>query len=1258
MSSLRRLVSRDNLMLLLRLVIAGMLIAVIWFAGPKTGFGDTRPLADVLPRLLVILFIIFLFISALARWHWSLTVLVTGIVLLWVAGPDLSFGEGFFLTSVTTRLLLTALMLMAWLFYYAFLWFRRKGRLQRPATDNSIDEVTAISAGMDTMFRQVTRELQQRPGKVSRKRGLMRLIQQQEATPWYLMLGSQGAGKTTAIRQCGQHFPLTGSMEPLSVSTGHPEQCRCWLANDAVYLDTDGKYVSAAQSSQAEWLALQNALKSCRPDVAINGVLLMVSAPELMATDSDARDGLAATLRHRLSELRRIHEQFFPVYLVVTQLDYLCGFSEYFRGLSRQEQQDIWGISFPAGAGESLVSQQAEQQLDSLVQRVESDINTRLLKEYDPQDRKRMYAFPGDLAVLVQELRQFLQTLFFASRYDDTCNSSALRGIYLTSGYPDPARSFTNPRTVIRQWADYVEPPVAPVTVPEDEATRQQEPGHPFFLRQLFCELIIRDQFLAAKTSLTVSRPVMQHWLKHSMLLLLLAVFSYGLFRSYHNNTDYLQTITGKTAALREAQERFIRLDPPARPAELPPLLAGFRNLAVFPGLDLADPGVNWRYGLFTGTRIARASETLYRWMLQETLLPFIRHYATRQLTLALAERSPETVYVSLRRYLMVYGIIPADLPFLTRDLSGLWPAETRLSVTPGDLSVTPHLTTLFSQPQSQLREPADEGLIRRARALLAREETPERIYFRLKKGLSADAPLPLDLRQMAEDSRRPLFELQAEAPVSVIPGLFTQAGYQQVKKKILLQLNTLAGEDKAVMGDLSVKDNPDALSQQMLPAAVRLYNAVMDRYLSEYTRTWQHYLSEIRLRPSALTGHSLRPEYRQVPEQLGQLAAIDSPLFTLLQRSVAETTLAEHPVPDSDKSPITADAAGVRQGLEAYRADRQSVIRRQVDNHFRPLHHFVRAGGEASQIAENCQTETPLCQLRAQLEELQVLLSTQRTESDKASPQAIAEFIAELLARSSGWPLPVRNIVQPLLEQIAADNRQAVTGRISAGIAAGPAAYCRNVLAGRYPFTLTAREVSREDFARFFTGEESAGVYFEQNLAGKTVAAGFPRYFKDSPPADPESRNLQMFSHARQIRQAFFPGGATQMLLPLKVSVPWLSPDFSRLELRTASQRLSYTHGPVRQTALSWPAAAEDPSITLSLTSARTGEVRTRRFTGPWALFRWLDSAQQLRVTLTGEVAADFGTGDGSSAATLQIAGLTFHGDSLLTLLRRFTCP
>ncbi len=1254
MSFLSRLVSRNNLFLLLRLVIAGVLIAVIWFTGPKVGFGEARPLADVLPRLLVILFIIFLFITTLTRWHWSLTVLVTCILLLWVAGPNLSFGEGFFLTGVTTRLLLTGLMLVAWLVYYAVLWLRRRGRFRRPVADGE----TEISAGMDAMFRQVTRELQQRPKKVSRREVLTGLIQQQEAIPWYLILGSQGAGKTTAVRQCGQHFPLTGTLEPLSVSAGHPEQCRCWLANDAVYLDTDGKYISAAQSSQAEWLALQNALKSCRPDVAINGVLLMVSAPELMATDSDARDGLAATLRHRLSELRRIHDQFFPVYLVVTQLDYLCGFSEYFRGLSRQEQQDIWGISFPAGAGESLVSQQAEQQLNSLVQRIESDINIRLLKEYDPQDRKRMYGFPGDLAVLVQNLQQFLQTLFFPSRYDDTGNSSALRGVYFTSCYPGTPRRFTNPKTVIRQWADYVNPPTAPVTVPEAEVIRQQEPGHPFFLHQLFCELIIRDQSLAAKRSLTVSGPVIQHWLKHSMLLLLLAMLSYGLFRSYHNNAAYLQTITGKTVALREAQERFIRLDPTARPPELPPLLAGFRNLPVSPGLDLTDPGVNWRYGLFTGTRIARASESLYRWMLHETLLPFIRQYATRQLTLALAERSPETVYVSLRRYLMVYGIIPADLPFLTRDLSGLWPAATQLSVTPGDLSVTPHLTTLFSQPQSQLREPADEALIRRARALLAREDTPARIYLRLKNGLSVDAPPPLDLRQMAEDSSRPLFELQAEAPVSAIPGLFTQAGYQQVKKKILLQLNTLAGEDKVVMGNLSEKNNRNASPQRMLPAPVRLYNAVMERYLSEYTRTWQHYLAEIRLRRSALTGHPARPEYRQAAERLGQLAAIDSPLFTLLQRSVAETTLAEYPVADSEKKPITADVAGIRQGLEAYRADRQSVLRRQVDNHFRPLRYFVRGGGEAAQAAENCQTDTPLCQLRAQLEELQVLLSAQRTESDKASPEAIAEFIAELLARSSGWPLPVRNMVRPLLEQIAADNRQAATARTTAGIAAGPAAYCRTVLAGRYPFVQTAREVSREDFVRFFTGEESAGVYFEQNLAGKTVMTGSPWHFKDSAPADSENRSLQMFSSARQIRQAFFPGGATQMSLPLKVSVPWLSPDFSRLELRTASQRLSYTHGPVRQTAINWPAAGDDPSITLSLTSAKTGEVRTRRFTGPWALFRWLDSAQQLRVTLTGEVAADFGTGDGSSAATLQIAGLAFHGEPLVTLLRRFTCP
>ena len=1255
MSFLRRLISRANVILLLRLVIAGVLIALTWLTGPGIGFGDTRPLAEVLPRLFVILFIIFLFITSLTRWHRSLTVLVTCMVLLWVAGPELSFGDDFLLTGTTTRLLLTGLMLVAGGLYFAFRRFRRAGRLRRPASDKGSEGETDLPAMMDAMFRQVIRQLQQRPGSASGRKLWAGLIQQQQAVPWFLLLGSQGAGKTTAVSQCGQHFPLTGTMEPLSVSAGHPELCRCWLANEAVYIDTKGGYVSAAQSSQPEWLALQNALKSCRPGVALNGVLLIVSAPELLTTDTGARERLAATLRHRLSELRRIHDQFIPVYLVVTQLDYLNGFAEYFRGLSRQQQQDIWGISFPAGTGETLRTQQAEQQLFSLLQRIESDINARLLKEYDPQDRKKMYGFPGDLELLIMNLQPFLQTLFFASRYDDTGYSAALRGIYFTSCYPDATRRFTHPLTVISQWAGHVSP--SDGAEPEPEALSHHGPGHPCFLHQLFCELIIRDQSLAKKNSLVLSGPVCRHWIKHGALLLTLIALSYGLFCSYQNNADYLQRITGKTVGLRDAQQRFNSPALPERLAELPSLLAGFRHLPEYPGLNLTDPGLNWRYGLYTGSRVGEVSESLYRWMLQKTLLPFIRQYATRQLTLALAERSSESVFNSLRRYLMVYGIIPADVSFLTRDLSGLWPAADPFSADPTGLSVIPHLTQLFSQPQAQLREPADETLIRNARGFLAREDAPARLWLRLKKELSADAPPSLDLRQMAGDHSHLLSESETSDPVVAIPGLFTQAGYQQVKKKILLQLNTLAAEDLAVMGRDAGKDTPVLPAHQMIPAAVRMYDAVMARYLTEYTRTWQHYLQGIRLRFSGLPGASSVSGTRSgaLP---GQLAAISSPLFSLLQRSVSETTLATDPEEAREDAPITADPAGVRQGLKAWNATRQSVVRTLVDDHFKVLRYFVRGGADPSQDVENCQIQTPFCQFRTQLEELQVLLNSQGEDNDNTSPGAIVALIAELQVRSAGWPLPVRNMVLPLLDKIATDNRQAAAARIAAGIAAGPGAYCRNVLAGRYPFIQSAREVSQEDFARFFAGEESAGTYFNQNLAGKAAAAESAGYQTVPAPAGRENPGLKMFRSARQISLAFFPGNRTQLSLPIKVSVPWLSPDISRLELRTASQRLSYTHGPVRQMAINWPAEGADPSISLSLTSARTGETRTRRFTGPWALFRWLDSAQQLRVTLTGAVAADFGAGDGSSAATLQISGLVFHGESLMTLLRRFTCP
>ncbi|WP_428841324.1 type VI secretion protein IcmF/TssM N-terminal domain-containing protein [Cronobacter malonaticus] len=51
----------------------------------------------------------------------------------------------------------------------------------------------------------------------------------------------------------------------------------------------------------------------------------------------------------RLEELRTTLGACFPVYLIVTKLDELAGFDAWFRHLTAQEREQVWGVTFPWG---------------------------------------------------------------------------------------------------------------------------------------------------------------------------------------------------------------------------------------------------------------------------------------------------------------------------------------------------------------------------------------------------------------------------------------------------------------------------------------------------------------------------------------------------------------------------------------------------------------------------------------------------------------------------------------------------------------------------------------------------------------------------------------------------------------------------------------------------------------------------------------------------------------------------------------------
>src|SRR3990170_3124537 len=71
--------------------------------------------------------------------------------------------------------------------------------------------------------------------------------------PWYMIIGPSNPGKSTALRASGLRFPYLSKRGGVR-GVGGTRNCDWWLTNEAVLLDTAGRY-STQEEDHDEWMS-------------------------------------------------------------------------------------------------------------------------------------------------------------------------------------------------------------------------------------------------------------------------------------------------------------------------------------------------------------------------------------------------------------------------------------------------------------------------------------------------------------------------------------------------------------------------------------------------------------------------------------------------------------------------------------------------------------------------------------------------------------------------------------------------------------------------------------------------------------------------------------------------------------------------------------------------------------------------------------------------------------------------------------------
>jgi type VI secretion system protein ImpL len=261
-------------------------------------------------------------------------------------------------------------------------------------------------------------------------RDLQRKTGAESPPPWYLTVGWPAAGKSAALRNSGLQFATADGAGPGSGGVEYR------FAEDAVLIDAPGRF-TGDDSERGEWLGFLRLLKRSRPVPALNGVLVMVAADELITLAAEERVRRAKAIRQRLHDVDGVLGLNLPVYVVFTRLDRLAGFAGFFAALPAADREQVLGATRPApepGRAGLEPAAWLSDALRRLCDRLEAKQLDRLASERDAGRRVQIFAFPRQFALLVERAKETIGEIAASSRLERPLR---LRGVYFASARQD-----------------------------------------------------------------------------------------------------------------------------------------------------------------------------------------------------------------------------------------------------------------------------------------------------------------------------------------------------------------------------------------------------------------------------------------------------------------------------------------------------------------------------------------------------------------------------------------------------------------------------------------------------------------------------------------------------------------------------------------------------------------------------------------------------------------------------------------------------
>ena len=1050
------------------------------------------------------------------------------------------------------------------------------------------------------------------------------------ALPWYVIVGPPGAGKTTAILHSGLDMPLEkAGLASRFRGTGGTRNCDWWFTNEGIFLDTAGRYATESDD-QEEWFAFLDLLRANRPRKPLNGLIVAISVTELLGASEEQIALMATRLRARMDEVTTRLKTLVPVYVLLTKVDLVAGFSQFWGDLRASERGAAWGMAFPLG-DQANPQSAVEHEFDLLVQRAHSRLKRRFAAERHPNVRRALSTFPMEFVRLRGSLSSLVGQLFKTNAYQEL---PLLRGIYFTSGTQNAAPSSLVTAAMAKALG--VKPPAPTAGAVEAKS---------YFLTDVFRRVIFPDRAIATRTVAEARRQLLVRLAAAAVALLTSAALILPASITWARNRD----LVASTAVVSGAVESGGWSDPGAIEGMATRLDDARGRLVELAGWRDDGAPVQLRWGMYTGDALLVALRDVYTTAINRAVITAVRTELEERLRAfdSGPVRSSDNFnrdFDTLKLYLMLGSAAHVDPAWAAPRIVRIWSQRSRVRTK--EEIVLPHVAYLLELEKRGDVAPwaIDATLADHARSILAQVPQLDRMYESLVRDANTEIA-PIRRETIFYGSVAPFVQSRTGTKVA---GAYTAQGWIRVRALLGQQHSKLAAEEW-VLGGTSNGSADDTTRK------------LRSLYFERFRAAWRDFVADLQVQD---------PENAEIAlEELNALSEPEWPYLRLV-RTLAENTAIDVEEPSKGLLAEAADTA--KEILDAGPGKRRASS--PVEKAFKPI---VRFGLPPESVKESdSPPPTGLSQYEALLQKVIAALTDLRDGETASDPRKVSDVFQEAFRSTTALLSEQDDFTRPLLTPLLMNPITLAWKRVvhDAGASAGASwesavwQKWHDKLEGRYPFAASTTDASVDDFLDFFAPADGAlWSFYDESLKPTLDRRGSSfvpaRRFKSAIGYTGDFLDVCL-KRGKEITSVVFPPKADRAAVTFDVNLHSVSSTIGEVTIEVDGISHTYRNEPEQWVTVVWPGKGTHGARLQVRGAGALNETIARP--GDFGLFRLLDAAEVRpgraggRAEGTPTLVATWPLSAARDGATVSLDVRPSRAENPLTpgFFKDYTCP